>query len=246
MPPVRTLSPVEFSLVRPDVGLEGPRVREPGEVAYLDGDGEGGIGGDALHAGKASHHGRPPLALRLFLNEPLYAVPPVSCRKNPGEQLIEHLLVERGVELEAANPVQQVASRSSCPSRRHGPSARGNGEAQLGCGKLRTCVRASGQGLCGLLLSIGDANSGMLPVESICLRSTASRLSFFTRSPEGLSILDVALTTHSSPEALRDLARWKPGGAAFIDCPCRTSKAGGPIDDGPWGWPGRSVAQARR
>ena len=36
---------------KPDVGLEGPRVREPGEVAYLDGDGEGGIGGDALHAG---------------------------------------------------------------------------------------------------------------------------------------------------------------------------------------------------
>ena len=59
---------------------------------------------------------------------------------------------------------------------------------------------------------VGTLASTTLPTASMRARNTASRLSVFTPSPEGLGILDTAPTTHSTPAAESSLCRSKPVG----------------------------------
>ena len=67
-------------------------------------------------------------------------------------------------------------------------------------------------GFAASIASVGTATSTTLPTASMRARNTASRLSVFTRSPEGLSILLTAPTRHSTPAAESDLCRSKPVG----------------------------------
>ena len=59
---------------------------------------------------------------------------------------------------------------------------------------------------------VGTLASTTLPTASMRARNTASRLSAFTPSPEGLGILDTAPATHSTPATASSLCRSKPVG----------------------------------
>ena len=72
--------------------------------------------------------------------------------------------------------------------------------------------RARARSLAASMAGVGTATSTTLPTASMRARKTASRLSVFTRSPEGLSILLTAPTQHSTPAAESDLCRSKPVG----------------------------------
>ena len=72
--------------------------------------------------------------------------------------------------------------------------------------------RARARSRAASISAVGTATSTTLPTASILARNRASRLSVFTRSPEGLSILLTAPTQHSTPAAESDLCRSKPVG----------------------------------
>lgn len=88
-----------------DVGLERPGVGETAEVAYLDCEGERGVGGDPLHAREPRYHRGPSLAPGLLFDELLDAVPAVRVRADLRQVLVEDRLVQLGVEAQTPQPV---------------------------------------------------------------------------------------------------------------------------------------------
>ena len=147
---------------KPHVGLEGARVREPGEVADLYGYRKRRVGGYALHAGEPGHHGGPALAAGLLLDHPLRPVPAVGRGKHIGEQLIEHRLVEARVELEVPQPVL-IGSRPRLLALLVGMTLP---QQEVGEPKFRGSEGGSGvlahphEVLGGLLLRIGNGDGG--------------------------------------------------------------------------------------